>query len=144
MRPIFHRNNTVIVLGRSAQQAVIEVEETLFQGYSDVVDADLADYFGTIPHDGLMKSVARRVVDGRVVLHLIKMWLVCTVEDTDDRGRKKLTTEAKDTQRGIPQGAPISPLLANLLHAPVRVVVEATEDVRHPHRELCGRSGDLV
>jgi len=99
--------------GRSAQQAVIEVEETLFQGYSDVVDADLADYFGTIPHDGLMKSVARRVVDGRV-LHLIKMWLVCTVEDTDDRGRKKLTTEAKDTQRGIPQGAPISPLLANL------------------------------
>ncbi len=52
--------------GRSAQQAVIEVEETLFRGYSDVVDADLADYFGSIPHDGLMKSVARRVVDRRV------------------------------------------------------------------------------
>jgi len=99
--------------GRNAQQAVIEVEETLFRGYSDVVDADLADYFGSIPHDGLMKSVARRVVDGRV-LHLIKMWLVCTVEETDDRGRKKRTTEAKDKRRGIPQGAPISPLLANL------------------------------
>ena len=99
--------------GRNAQQAVIEVEETLFRGYSDVVDADLADYFGSIPHDGLMKSVARRVVDGRV-LHLIKMWLVCTVEETDDRGRKKRTTEAKDNRRGIPQGAPISPLLANL------------------------------
>jgi group II intron reverse transcriptase/maturase len=99
--------------GRSAQQAVIEVEETLYRGYSDVVDADLADYFGTIPHDGLMKSVARRVVDGRV-LHLIKMWLVLTVEETDDRGRKTRTTEAKDKQRGIPQGAPISPLLANL------------------------------
>jgi len=99
--------------GRSAQQAVIEVEETLFRGYSDVVDADLADYFGTIPHDGLMKSVARRVVDRRV-LHLIKMWLVCTVEETDDRGRKRRTTEAKDKRRGIPQGAPISPLLANL------------------------------
>jgi group II intron reverse transcriptase/maturase len=99
--------------GRNAQQAVIEVEETLFRGYSDVVDADLADYFGSIPHDGLMKSIARRVVDGRV-LHLIKMWLVCSVEETDDRGRKIRTTEAKDKRRGIPQGAPISPLLANL------------------------------
>ncbi len=99
--------------GRSAQQAVTEVEETLFRGYSDVVDADLADYFGSIPHDGLMKSIARRVVDGRV-LHLIKMWLVCSVEETDDRGRKTRTTEAKDQRRGIPQGAPISPLLANL------------------------------
>jgi RNA-directed DNA polymerase len=99
--------------GRSAQQAVIEVEETLFRGYLEVVDADLADYFGTIPHDGLMKSVARRVVDGRV-LHLIKMWLVLTVEETDDRGRKTRTTQAKDKGRGIPQGAPISPLLANL------------------------------
>ena len=99
--------------GRNAQQAVIEVEETLYRGYSEVVDADLADYFGSIPHDGLMKSVARRVVDCRV-LHLIKMWLVCTVEETDDRGQKKRTTEAKDKRRGIPQGAPISPLLANL------------------------------
>lgn len=99
--------------GRNAQQAVMDVEETLFRGYSDVVDADLADYFGSIPHDGLMKSVARRVVDKRV-LHLIKMWLVCSVEDTDDRGRKTRTTEAKDKRRGIPQGAPISPLLANL------------------------------
>jgi hypothetical protein len=53
------------------------------------------------------------VVDKRV-LHLIKMWLVCSVEDTDDRGRKTRTTEAKDKRRGIPQGAPISPLLANL------------------------------
>jgi len=99
--------------GRNAQQAVIEVEETLYRGYSDVVDADLADYFGSIPHDGLMKSVARRVVDRRV-LHLIKMWLILTVEETDDRGQKKRTTEAKDKRCGIPQGAPISPLLANL------------------------------
>ena len=94
--------------GCNAQQAVIEVEETLYRGYSEVVDADLADYFGSIPHDGLMKSVARRVVDCRV-LHLIKMWLVCTVEETDDRGQKKRTTEAKDKRRGIPQGAPMTP-----------------------------------
>jgi RNA-directed DNA polymerase len=99
--------------GCNAQQAVIEVEETLFRGRPEVVDADLADYFGSIPHAELMLSLARRIVDARV-LHLIKMWLECAVEETDDRGRKTRTTEAKDKRRGIPQGSPISPLLANL------------------------------
>jgi group II intron reverse transcriptase/maturase len=99
--------------GRNAQQAAIEVEERLHRGQTDVVDADLADYFGSIPHAELMRSLARRIVDRRV-LHLIKMWLECAVEETDDRGRKTRTTEAKDTGRGIPQGSPISPLLSNL------------------------------
>src|SRR5471032_667907 len=99
--------------GRNAQQAVVEVEKQLFRGHPEVVDADLADYFGSIPHPDLLKSVARRIVDRRV-LHLIKMWLECPVEETDDRGRKTRTTEARDKRRGIPQGSPISPLLANL------------------------------
>ncbi len=99
--------------GRNAQQAVIEVEGLLFRGHPEVVDADPADYFGSIPHAELLKSVARRIVDRRV-LHLIKMWLECPVEETDDRGRKTRTTEARDKRRGIPQGSPISPLLANL------------------------------
>jgi RNA-directed DNA polymerase len=99
--------------GGNAQQAVIEVEGLLFRGHPDVVDADLADYFGSIPHTELMMSVARRIVDRRV-LHLIKMWLDCPVEETDQRGRKTRTTEARDNRRGIPQGSPISPLLANL------------------------------
>jgi group II intron reverse transcriptase/maturase len=99
--------------GRNAQQAVVEVQGLLFRGHTEVVDADLADYFGSIPHAELLKSVARRIVDRRV-LHLIKMWLVCPVEETDDRGRKTRTTEAKDKRCGIPQGSPISPLLANL------------------------------
>jgi RNA-directed DNA polymerase len=89
--------------GRNAQQAADEVEQLLFRGYLDVVDADLADYFGSIPHADLLKSLARRIVDRRV-LHLIKMWLECPVEETDDRGRKTRTTEAKDSRRGIPQG----------------------------------------
>ena len=54
------------------------------------MDADLADYFGSIPHTELMRSLARHVVDRRV-LHLIKVWLECPVEETDDRGRKKHT-----------------------------------------------------
>ena len=98
--------------GRNAQQAVIEVEELLFRGHREVVDADLADYFGSIPHTELMMSVARRIVDRRV-LHLIKMWLDCPVEETNKRGRKTRTTEARDNRRGIPQGSPISLLLAN-------------------------------
>ena len=48
------------------------------------------------------------------MLHLIKMWLDCPVEETDDRGRKTRTTEARDQRRGIPQGSPLSPLLANI------------------------------
>src|ERR1700757_3940326 len=64
--------------GRNAQQAAVAVEELLFRGHREVVDADLADFFGSIPHTELMKSVARRIVDRRV-LHLIKMWLECAV-----------------------------------------------------------------
>ena len=99
--------------GRNAQQAVVEVEELLFRGHLEVVDADLADYFGSIPHSELFQSLGRRIVDRRV-LHLIKMWLECPVEETDNRGRKTRTTEARDKRRGIPQGSPLSPLLANL------------------------------
>jgi RNA-directed DNA polymerase len=61
-----------------------------------------------------MLSLARRIVDRRV-LHLIRMWLECAVEETDNRGRKKRTTEARDSRRGIPQGSPLSPLLSNIL-----------------------------
>ena len=99
--------------GRNAQQAVKQVQETLIFGRRDVVDADLADYFGSIPHAELMLSLARRIVDKRV-LHLIKMWMECAAEETDRRGHATRTTQAKDSGRGIPQGAPISPLLANV------------------------------
>ena len=99
--------------GRNAHQAVAEVGDLLFQRHSDVVDVNLAYDFGSLPHADLLKSVARRIVD-RHVLHLIKMWLECPVEETDDRGRKRRTTQARDERRGIPQGSPLSPLLANL------------------------------
>ena len=66
-----------------------------------------------VPHHELLKSVARRVSDG-AMLGLIREWLEMPVEETDERGNKKRTTVNKDTGRGTPQGAPISPLLANL------------------------------
>ena len=97
----------------SAHTAVGSVNRLINEGHTRIIDADLADYFGSIPHAELLKSVARRVSD-RHLLHLIKMWLEAPVEEDDGRGGKTRTTTVRDTGRGVPQGAPISPLLANL------------------------------
>jgi len=99
--------------GRSALDAVRQVHALISTGHTEVIDADLSGYFDSIPHAELMKSVARRVCD-KQVLHLIKMWLVAPVEETDERGRKHRTTRNKDHKRGTPQGSPISPLLSSL------------------------------
>jgi group II intron reverse transcriptase/maturase len=98
---------------RSALDAVREVGRLLNHGYTQVVDADLSGYFDSIPHADLMRSLARRIVDGSM-LHLLKMWLEAPVEETDERGNRQRTTRNKDDGKGTPQGAPISPLLANV------------------------------
>jgi len=98
---------------RSALDAVKRVFKLINTGHREIVDADLASYFDLLPHAELLKSVARRVVDG-AMLHLIKMWLTAPVEETDDRGRKHRNTRNRDDGRGSPQGSPISPLLSNL------------------------------
>lgn len=97
---------------RSAQDAIREVHKQVRAGYTDVVDADVSKYFDTIPHRELMRSVARRIVD-RKVLHLIKMWLRVPVEERDENGKKRWTG-GKNRACGTPQGGVISPLLANL------------------------------
>lgn len=99
--------------GRSALDAVAAVDKLLQTDYREVVDADLSGYFDSIPHAELMQCVARRISD-KALLHLVKQWLVAPVEETDRRGRVQRTTRSKDEHRGTPQGAPISPLLANL------------------------------
>jgi group II intron reverse transcriptase/maturase len=99
--------------GQSALDAVHKVQVLVRSGHTEVVDADLSGYFDSIPHAELMKSVARRVSDGRL-LRLIKAWLETPAEEEDARGRKHRTTRNKDEGRGTPQGAPLSPLLANL------------------------------
>src|SRR5262252_3397710 len=98
---------------RSALDAVQHVHKLIKTGHGQIVDADLSSYFDSVPHAELMKSVARRVVDG-AMLHLIKMWLEAPVEETDERGNKRRSTRNRDEGRGTPQGSPISPLLSNL------------------------------
>src|SRR3989449_5350002 len=98
---------------RSALDAVRHVQKLLNSGHAQIVDADLSGYFDSIPHADLLKSVARRIVDG-AMLHLIKMWLEVPVEETDEKGNKHRSTRNRDEGQGTPQGAPISPLLSNL------------------------------
>ena len=98
--------------GRSAVQAVTEVHRELARGKTEVLDADLSKYFDTIPHAELMKSLARRIADGKV-LRLIKMWLKAPVEERDEDGRSRYSG-GKRSKQGTPQGGVVSPLLANI------------------------------
>src|ERR1700712_2819495 len=97
---------------RSALDAVKVVHRLICRGYTDVVDADLAKFFDTIPHDDLLRSVARRIVD-RHILHLIRMWLKVPVEERGPGG-KVIITGGRSSRCGTPQGGVISPLLSNL------------------------------
>ncbi len=81
-------------------------------GRSEVVDADLRDYFTSIPHGPLMRCLTRRIADGRV-LSTIKSWLTATVEERVGR-RKIRTADARRDKKGTPQGSPVSPLVANI------------------------------
>lgn len=97
---------------RSAQEALAEVLKRLYEGQHHVVDADVTQYFDTIPHAELLQSVGRRVADGKI-LHLLKLWLKCPVEERDEKGNRRYTG-GKKSKQGTPQGGVISPLLANI------------------------------
>jgi RNA-directed DNA polymerase len=95
--------------GRGCKDALREVDRLLKSGCTWVVDADLKSYFDTIPHDQLMARVEEQVADGRV-LSLLRGYLNAKVMD----GLAEWTPES-----GTPQGAVISPLLANLYLNPL-------------------------
>jgi len=95
--------------GRGCKDALRRVQALLHEGYTWVVDADLQKYFDTIPHDRLLEEVGTEVADGKV-LNLLRLYLEQGVMD----GLSTWTPE-----EGTPQGAIISPLLANIYLHPV-------------------------
>jgi RNA-directed DNA polymerase len=100
--------------GQGCKDALREVDRLVKAGYTHVVDADLKSYFDTIPHERLMALVAGSISDGRV-LALIDGFL--RQEIMSDMARWRPTT-------GTPQGAVLSPLLANLYLHPLDVLME--------------------
>jgi len=104
--------------GRSAHDAVQAVHRWLNRGYREVVDADLKGYFDTIPHPELLKCLSRRISDG-AMLKLLKQWLEMPIEESGQGGKGR-SNPARKWRRGTPQGAPISPLLANLCNGRVK------------------------
>jgi RNA-directed DNA polymerase len=101
--------------GRGCRDALREVAQLIADGHTFVVDADFASYFDTIPHERLMQRVEARISDGRV-LDLLRDWLNQDI--------------LKDAERwtptqGTPQGAVISPLLANIYLHPLDELMAA-------------------
>jgi len=94
---------------RDAHQAVDDVALQIVRGRYQVIDADIRKYFDTIPHRELMRLVARRVVDRRI-LRWIKMWLRAPIYEETREGKRRFL----GSDRGTPQGGVISPLLSNI------------------------------
>lgn len=99
--------------GQGAKDALKEVDRLIKEGNTWVVDADLKSYFDTIPHQLLMADVEERISDGRI-LELIKMFL-----------KQEILEEAKmwTPVTGTPQGAVLSPLLANIYLHPLDLLM---------------------
>lgn len=95
--------------GRGCHDALREVDGLIKEGYAFVVDADLQSYFDTIPHDRLVARLEERIIDGGV-LDLIRGWLQADIL----KGLERWTPT-----QGSPQGAVISPLLANIYLDPL-------------------------
>jgi len=113
LEPIFEADFSEASYGfrpkKSGHNAVQEIYKYLNWGCEEIYDVDLEKYFDTVEHWKLMKLLARRISDGRI-LHVIKQWLSCGyMEDGQHRQSK----------RGTPQGGVISPLLANIYLSPV-------------------------
>ena len=126
---------------RSARDAVQKVHQLLRVGYTDVVDADLSKYFDTIPHAEILNSVARRIVDRRM-LRLIKMWLTAPVMQRDEE--RKLAEHRPKSQRDSARRCH-QPFTGEPVHEPVSEVLATARKGRRMAGgdcRLCGRFRD--
>ena len=98
---------------RSAHDAVDAIASSMIRGKTEVIDADLSQYFDTIPHANLMKAVAQRISDGQV-LHLLKLWLKVPIIEVDKKGKRRNVGGGRKNRYGTAQGSILSPLLANV------------------------------
>jgi len=103
--PGFSRFSYGFRAGKSAYQAVYQLRKYIREGYRIAIDTDLSKFFDTVEHDVLMVRVSRKVRD-KQVLKLIGKYLRAGVVNN---GR------FEKTSKGVPQGGPLSPLLANIL-----------------------------
>ncbi len=103
--PVFSQNSYGFRPQRSAHQAVQAVQKAVQGGYTIAVDADLSRFFDTVDHDVLMRRVSVQVHDKRV-MRLIARYLHAGVSDNG---------HVEPTTQGVPQGGPLSPLLANVV-----------------------------
>jgi len=103
--PRFHDASFGFIPGRNCHQAIERVLELHRQGYTVVLDADIAGFFDNIPHRVIMEAVAAEVADGNI-LNLVEGFLTAGVMEDG---------VFKPTTIGTPQGGVISPLLANIV-----------------------------
>jgi RNA-directed DNA polymerase len=115
--------------GRGCKDALRRVDQLLRAGYSHVVDADIKGYFDSIPHEALMEQVRTWISDGRV-LALVESFL--------KQGVLNKLRQWEPTESGTPQGAVISPLLANLYLHPLDLLMQQSG------REMVRYADDFV
>jgi RNA-directed DNA polymerase len=108
--PTFSEHSYGFREGRNAHQAVRQMEAGWEEGRRHAVDCDLKSFFDTVNHDRLMEQLRQRVKD-RAVLGLIRKYLKAGVILPDGT--------MEDTPLGVPQGGPLSPLLANIVLDPL-------------------------
>ncbi len=131
LEPIFHPDSYGYRPGRSALDALSVARRRCWK-QDWVLDLDIRAFFDSVPHDLLLKAVARHT-DLRWVLLYIERWLKAPMQMSDG------TLVARE--RGTPQGSPISPLLANLF---MHYAFDRWMDREHPGRPFERYADDIV